>query len=106
MMWRCLLLRLIELSETCVFVLRKKHVQVSDVHVYHHISTASLVWIFIKYFPSWLICLSFSGSMPSIFDSLRYDGQSHIALINTMVHIVMCTYYLLTSFKQLLWAFV
>lgn len=48
-LWCFLILRLAELSETAIFVLRKKQSQVSVLHVYHHIATASLVWIFMKY---------------------------------------------------------
>lgn len=47
--WWFLILRLAELTETVIFVLRKKQNQVSALHVYHHIATASLVWIFLKY---------------------------------------------------------
>lgn len=47
--WLFLFLRLAELSETVVFVLRKKQNQVSILHVYHHISTAVIVWIYTKY---------------------------------------------------------
>lgn len=47
--WWFLILRLTELIETVVFVLRKKQNQVSMLHVYHHLSTATIVWIFMKY---------------------------------------------------------
>lgn len=47
--WWFLWLRLAELVETVVFVLRKKQNQISTLHVYHHISTATIVWLFIKY---------------------------------------------------------
>lgn len=43
--WYFLVLRLIELVETVIFVLRKKQNQVSSLHVYHHISTAVLLWL-------------------------------------------------------------
>jgi GNS1/SUR4 family len=49
--WWFLLLRLSELIETVVFVLRKKEKQVSTLHVYHHISTAIIVWTYVKYNP-------------------------------------------------------
>lgn len=49
--WWFLLLRLSELNETVVFVLRKKQNQVSMLHVYHHISTAIIVWTYVKYNP-------------------------------------------------------
>jgi hypothetical protein len=44
-----LLLRLFELIETVFFVLRKKFNQVSALHIYHHISTILITWIFLKY---------------------------------------------------------
>lgn len=50
--WYFMILRLLELSETAVFVLRKKQNQVSVLHVYHHISTVVLLWLFLKYSPS------------------------------------------------------
>lgn len=49
--WWFLMLRLAEFTETVVFVLRKKQNQVSLLHVYHHISTAVIVWIYVKYNP-------------------------------------------------------
>lgn len=50
--WYFMMLRLIELTETFVFVLRKKQNQVSPLHLYHHISTVWLMWSFLKYAPS------------------------------------------------------
>ena len=50
--WYFILLRLAELTETVVFVLRKKQKQVSILHLYHHTSTVSLIWLFMKYSPS------------------------------------------------------
>lgn len=47
--WFYLLLRLAEFVETVFFVLRKKQNQVSTLHVYHHISTAAILWMFLKY---------------------------------------------------------
>lgn len=44
------LLKIIELSETIFFVLRKKESQVSKLHVYHHISTVIFVWIMVKFY--------------------------------------------------------
>lgn len=79
--WNFIMLRLIELVETVVFVLRKKQNQVSFLHVYHHISTATLLWIFLKH------------------------GVNEMGLytcaINSIVHIIMYSYYFLTSFKSL-----
>lgn len=79
--WNFIMLRLIELVETVVFVLRKKQSQVSILHVYHHVSTAAMLWIFLKY------------------------GMNEMGIytcaINSMVHIVMYSYYFLSSFKSL-----
>lgn len=50
--WYFMILRMIELVETVIFVLRKKQNQVSALHIYHHMSTIVLLWIFLKYSPS------------------------------------------------------
>jgi hypothetical protein len=47
--WWFMMLRTVELVETIFFILRKKHNQVSTLHVYHHISTVVLMWLNIKY---------------------------------------------------------
>jgi hypothetical protein len=47
-----IMLRIIEFIETVMFVLRKKQNQVSPLHVYHHISTVCLLWVFFNYHPS------------------------------------------------------
>lgn len=79
--WSFIMLRLIELSETVVFVLRKKQNQVSTLHVYHHLSTVTILWLFQKY-------------------SMNEMGVYACGL-NSFVHIVMYSYYFLTSFKSL-----
>lgn len=50
--WFFMMLRVIELTETFIFVLRKKQNQVSALHLYHHISTVWIMWLFLKYAPS------------------------------------------------------
>nr|CAD7398517.1 unnamed protein product [Timema cristinae] len=57
------------------FVLRKKNNQVTFLHVYHHVSTAGITFIGAKYFPVG------SATFP--------------ILPNTLVHVLMYTYYLL-----------
>lgn len=47
--WFFLLLRIFEFIETIFFILRKKQNQASFLHVYHHISTVLLLWIFMTY---------------------------------------------------------
>ncbi|CAG9810026.1 unnamed protein product [Chironomus riparius] len=75
-----MLLRLLELIETVFFVLRKKYNQVSILHVYHHISTIVLCWLFLKY----------RGGRMEMF----------IAVINSYVHIIMYAYYFFSSYKR------
>lgn len=76
--WYLLLLKLFDYIETCIFVLRKKYRQVSFLHLYHHVSTVFIVWTLVKYF-----CTGIALT---------------IALVNSMVHVIMYTYYLLSSF--------
>ena len=71
------ILKIIDLVETVVFVLRKKHNQVSLLHVYHHISTVLVIYVCLKYF---------AGGMLSMQ-----------VVINSSVHVMMYTYYLLAS---------
>jgi elongation of very long chain fatty acids protein 1 len=48
-MWWFLMLRIVELVETIFFIARKKLNQVSALHIYHHVSTIILLWLFFKY---------------------------------------------------------
>jgi GNS1/SUR4 family len=77
--WWCICLRTSEFLETIVFVLRKKKNQVSFLHIYHHIAVVTLMWIFLKYH---------SG-----------ESESVIGVINSAVHVMMYSYYFLSSFK-------
>ncbi|CAO1421141.1 unnamed protein product [Diamesa tonsa] len=77
--WISLIVRLAELVETVIFVLRKKQNQVSHLHVYHHVSTILFLWAFFKYN---------AGIM-----------EIYIAILNSMIHVIMYSYYLLTIFK-------
>lgn len=49
--WRLLMLKILELSDTVIFILRKKYNQASFLHIYHHTSTALLSWIACKFVP-------------------------------------------------------
>lgn len=79
--WFFILLRSSEFMETIIFVLRKKQNQVSLLHVYHHIAVVALLWIFLKY----------SSGLMELF----------IGLLNSCVHVVMYSYYFLSSFESL-----
>ncbi|XP_035913944.1 elongation of very long chain fatty acids protein 4-like [Anopheles stephensi] len=64
-----------ELVETVLFALRKKRSQISFLHVYHHVFTYLLAWIFAKYV---------GGSM-----------LTYTIIVNSLVHMCMYSYYLL-----------
>lgn len=78
--------KFMELLDTMFFLLRKKNVQVTFLHVYHHTTMVCLWWIGIK----WVA-----------------GGQSFLsAMINSMVHVIMYAYYGMSavpSLKKYLW---
>ena len=43
-------LKIFELCDTFIFVLRKKQNQISSLHVFHHSSTITLVYLSLKYY--------------------------------------------------------
>ncbi|KPJ18108.1 Elongation of very long chain fatty acids protein 4 [Papilio machaon] len=80
-------IKLIDLLDTVFFVLRKKQNQVSFLHVYHHFGMVAVAWGMVKWVPG--------GHMTLLVP------------INSFVHIIMYTYYLLTvwdeSYKKSIW---
>ncbi|KAJ3666122.1 hypothetical protein Zmor_001577 [Zophobas morio] len=70
-------LKAIELIETPIFVLRKKYQQVSKLHVYHHISTFVIGWVGVRFVAGGMVLFPI--------------------MINTFLHVLMYTYYLLSS---------
>ncbi|XP_020300424.1 elongation of very long chain fatty acids protein AAEL008004-like [Pseudomyrmex gracilis] len=72
--WWVLILKIIELADTVIFILRKKYNQTSFLHVHHHTSTLLMAWISCKYAP---------GGM-----------WTFVMLPNCAVHVVMYIYYL------------
>ncbi|XP_050683062.1 elongation of very long chain fatty acids protein 7-like [Leptidea sinapis] len=81
------LLKCLDLLDTVFFVLRKKITHITFLHVYHHAGMVALVWAAITYYPGG------HGTM--------------VGLINSFVHIIMYSYYLLTvlipSLKGSIW---
>ncbi|XP_063075113.1 ELOVL fatty acid elongase 8a [Engraulis encrasicolus] len=76
--WWFFFSKVIELSDTVFFVLRKKNSQLTFLHVYHHCTMIFNWWSGVKYVAG---------------------GQSFlIGLINSLVHIVMYLYYGLAAF--------
>jgi elongation of very long chain fatty acids protein 7 len=72
------LIKIVDLIETTFFCFRKKSDQVSFLHVYHHITTMLFSWISCKYIGGGMFAFSI--------------------VINAYVHLLMYTYYLLSSF--------
>ena len=69
------------------FVLRKKNNQVSFLHVYHHTITAFFSWCYLKLLPG--------------------EQGIVIGILNSIVHIVMYTYYLIAAlgpeYRKYIW---
>lgn len=73
------LLKVADLLDTVFFVLRKKERQITFLHMYHHTGMVVLTWAGTKWFPG---------------------GHSvFTGFINSIIHIVMYAYYLLTAFS-------
>ncbi|XP_053738830.1 ELOVL fatty acid elongase 8a isoform X1 [Synchiropus splendidus] len=71
--WWFYVSKVIELSDTIFFILRKKNNQLTFLHVYHHATMIFNWWVGVKYVAG---------------------GQSFlIGLINSLVHVVMYLYY-------------
>lgn len=84
--WYILIIKFIELLETCLFVLRKKQNQVTFLHVYHHISTFFIAYCFCKYV---------GGSM------LTFS-----IVVNSVVHIIMYSYYFISAYDVAVFKFI
>lgn len=86
--WFYVMAKVIDLSDTVFFVLRKKSSQVTFLHVYHHAIMVVQSFALLKY---------------------AYGEQSlFAAFLNSLVHVVMYAYYLLSSLgpewqKRLWW---
>ncbi|XP_011175025.3 elongation of very long chain fatty acids protein 4 [Solenopsis invicta] len=85
--WWYFVTKVVELLDTVFFVLRRKQNQVTFLHVYHHTLTTLLSWCYLKYLPS------VQGVM--------------IALLNSIVHVIMYSYYLIAAlgpnYKKYIW---
>ncbi|KAI9584430.1 elongation of very long chain fatty acids protein [Glossina fuscipes] len=75
--WLYYIAKLTELLDTVFFVLRKKERQVSFLHLYHHTMMPICAFIGVKYFAGGHVTL--------------------LGFINSFIHIIMYTYYLLAA---------
>ncbi|XP_026729754.1 elongation of very long chain fatty acids protein 7-like isoform X1 [Trichoplusia ni] len=85
--WWYFFAKFTELLDTVFFVLRKKDKQVTFLHVYHHVIMALYSWSYLKF---------------------AAGGEGAVlALLNSVVHVVMYSYYLLSGlgprFQKYLW---
>ncbi|XP_011155798.2 elongation of very long chain fatty acids protein 1 [Solenopsis invicta] len=78
--WWGLLMKLIDLIETIVFVLRKKDHQVSFLHTYHHVVTVYYVWLSLRYSYSFIMLM---------------------LTLNCSVHVIMYSYFYLSTFQNI-----
>ncbi|KAK6634814.1 hypothetical protein RUM43_008349 [Polyplax serrata] len=85
--WYYYMCKLIELSDTVFFVLRKKDNQVSFLHLYHHTIMPIASWIGVKWLPG--------------------GHGTLLGVINSFIHIIMYGYYLLAAlgpqYQKYLW---
>lgn len=79
--WWFMLLRLSEFVETIMFVLRKKNNQISTLHIFHHVAVVSISYLFFKY----------------AFHMVIFTG----VMVNSMVHVIMYSYYFFSTFNIL-----
>ncbi|XP_051165681.1 elongation of very long chain fatty acids protein AAEL008004 isoform X2 [Leptopilina boulardi] len=81
------LAKISELLDTVFFVLRKKESQITFLHMYHHTVMPMISWGATKYYPG--------------------GHGTFIGVINSFVHIIMYTYYLLAAllpqYQKYLW---
>ncbi|KAJ8918567.1 hypothetical protein NQ315_013072 [Exocentrus adspersus] len=82
------LAKMVELLDTVFFVLRKKDKQITFLHCYHHTTMAMISWAVVKYYPG--------------------GHCTFIGLINSFVHVIMYSYYLLAALgpqvQKFLWS--
>ncbi|GFW72075.1 elongation of very long chain fatty acids protein 4 [Trichonephila clavipes] len=76
--WQLYLVKHLELLDTIFFVLRKKHNQISFLHVFHHSAVIFVLW--------WILYSRIIG-MYMIF----------IAVVNNSIHVIMYMYYGLSA---------
>ncbi|XP_068630459.1 very long chain fatty acid elongase 7-like [Battus philenor] len=85
--WWYFFAKFTELLDTVFFVLRKKEKQLTFLHVYHHVIMALYSWSYLKF-------------------AAAGEGAV-LALLNSAVHVVMYSYYLLSGlgprFQKYLW---
>ncbi|XP_067205603.1 very long chain fatty acid elongase AAEL008004-like [Linepithema humile] len=85
--WWYFFAKITELLDTVFMVLRKKQNQLTFLHIYHHTATVFISWCFLKLLPG--------------------EQGPVIAFLNTVVHIIMYSYYFIAAlgskYKKYIW---
>lgn len=85
--WWYFMSKVVELTDTVVFVLRKNDRQISFLHVYHHATQVLYTWAYLKYLPG--------------------EQAIFVGLVNSMVHVIMYFYYMVAAmgpkYQKYLW---
>lgn len=79
--WLFFTTKLVDFCDTFFFVLRKRDRQLSGLHVFHHFFMPIAVWIGLKFAPG--------------------GNSAFTPLINSFVHVIMYSYYALSTFNNL-----
>lgn len=96
------ILKLVDYLDTVFFILRKKWAQVSFLHVYHHVMTSVVAYIFLLYAPGLTNVTQFNLEFCLNLFSFLLAGQATLFVyLNCFVHAVMYTYYLLSVYKPM-----
>lgn len=77
--WCYYMLKLLDLLDTVIFVLRKKQNQVTFLHIYHHAAIYTFSYVSTRFYPG--------------------GHSSLLGLFNCYVHVVMYLYYLVSVWK-------
>lgn len=85
--WLYFFSKVLDLTDTIFFVLRKKQSQVTFLHVYHHTMVVTASWSILRFYPGGQVAL--------------------VGTINTFVHVIMYSYYFLAimnpEYKKAWW---
>lgn len=104
--------KLVDMLDTFFFAFKKKNSHVSFLHVWHHISLPFAGWLFMKYNPCkcgylWLRWPSMRPTDRALSLSTDMPTQCIVPLINTLIHVIMYSYYALAAlgpeFQKYLW---
>ena len=99
--WLYYICKITELLDTVFFVLRKKQNQITFLHLYHHTLMPICGFIGLKYFAGelrWNDRSQWELTNNCVFHDIVLGGHGTLlGLINSFIHVIMYTYYLLAA---------